>query len=99
MIIVRNNIKSSRIDLQDMFSQSPLIDVIAVMIKLSKYSIYLFCIYIPPECDADQVELFFDNLINWSAIWNVKLFIAGDFNCPYYYNYAQGLPVTPSRNL
>ena len=68
MIILRHNFVFRCINTNDVFLNSPQIDIAVVRLQFYKKLVYLICIYILPECPYEQVNVYFKNLNDWSLL-------------------------------
>ena len=60
------------------------VEMIAVKLKLSSHSVYLFCVYVPPKTPADYYEKCSENITHAIGTCNPddRLLVFGDFNFP-----------------
>lgn len=75
-----NNVVSVRVDVSSITSLCPLIDLTLCKCRFQHHTVFFANIYIPPNIDCDDYELFLDAL---SLLLVDKLcVIVGDFNAP-----------------
>ena len=61
---------------------APVIDVVLVKISTNNLRTTYIVTYIPPFCDLNTVNIFFDWLLSLDILYNTDILVMGDFNVP-----------------
>ena len=86
LIGVKQNLISNKIDLSNLVTQLPAVDVVGCRMVINGKTIYLFVIYIQPNSPTDYFEVLFDFFSSFPLIQNEKVIFLGDFNIHFHVN-------------
>ena len=85
VVAIKNSFSVSKLDLSELISNIPLVDIVGCKINFLAYSLYIFALYIPPHMPVQDLESFFEYLENYVSTEN-KILIVGDFNIPSFHD-------------
>lgn len=80
LLAVRNRYASVKIDLSNITTTLPEIDIVGV--KFHELRLAIFVLYIPPSTSASDYEHFLDLVSTVGTVHNCKVIVMGDFNVP-----------------
>ena len=98
LIALKESLNYSIVDTSNIKKLTPLIDIIACKCYFPNSNFILCALYIPPDVNANEVEIFTDALELFFL--NDNIILVGDFNLPNFCNNAVNcVKSSPFRNL
>mgnify|MGYP005983473333 CR=1 FL=1 len=92
LIGIKSDLIFSEVDLSSTpFSNLHLVDILAVKVLISSFSIILVVIYIPPSLPLEYYHQIFDAFVMLDSAYNSNVVIIGDFNIPEFFASVDGL--------
>lgn len=101
LLAVRNSIHVVEVDLDEVITDLPNIDIVCCKVRFSNNSLYVFVVYIPPNTVVEHYTHFFECLTLFEELYGSNIVVFGDFNIANYVKFieATGVPFADAATV